>query len=80
MIIEADGSHHDVDTDKPRDDYLRALRFRAMRFSNLDIERDLLMVLDNIWQALHNVKFDPSVYPPLPALRATLPLKGEGKL
>ena len=67
LIIEADGSHHDIDTDKTRDDYLRGAGFRILRFSNFDIKTNFGMVTDNIWTALHNPNFDPRFTPPSPA-------------
>ncbi len=67
LIIEADGSHHDVDQDGPRDAYLRSLGYRVMRFNNFDIQRNLDFVLDNIWEALNNLKFNPGVNSPSPA-------------
>lgn len=81
LIIEADGSHHDINDDVPRDAYLRQLGYRILRFSNLNIKRNMAFVMDNIWEALHNPDFDPNgVSPSPPATPDPLPPgRGERK-
>ncbi len=59
LIIEADGSHHDIDTDAPRDAFLRENNYRVLRISNFDIKTNMAYVMDNIWIALHDPEYDP---------------------
>ena len=72
LIVEADGAHHDVDADAPRDAYLRSLGFRVLRFGNFDINRNIEFVSENIFQALNDWKFDPQ--------KPSLSLQGEDDL
>lgn len=52
LVIELDGSQHyhdvDEDKDKARDDFLKDLGFKVLRFSNLDVRRNLNGVLEVI--------------------------------
>ena len=60
LIIEVDGSHHDVEQDRVRDNYLKYYGFRIIRFSNEDILRNMNMALDNIYLAVSDKNFQPT--------------------
>ncbi len=79
IIIEADGAHHDVVSDKTRDEFLRTAGYRVLRFSNYAINSRINSVLENIWTALNDVTFDPNYYPSPAPCGALSPCKGEGK-
>ena len=56
LIIELDGSqHYDPDAaayDAARDDYLRSLGLRVLRFSNADVDTHFDAVCQTIWREL----------------------------
>ena len=56
IVIEIDGSQHyepeAVQYDARRDDYLRSLGLKVMRFSNLDINLRFREVCQTIWNEL----------------------------
>ena len=56
IVIELDGSqHYDVDSkkkDMERDDYLKSIGIKVLRYTNLDIHRRFKAVCDDIWNNL----------------------------
>ncbi len=52
IVIELDGPIHDsqVEYDADRDEYLRTLGFRVLRFRNDEVLADLGVILERIWQ------------------------------
>ena len=53
LIVEVDGGIHDlqVEYDAEREEYLRSLGFRIIRFANEEIQKDLKGVLQRIVEA-----------------------------
>ena len=72
LVIEIDGGQHNgsryVDRDRTRDDRLRALGFRVVRFWNTEVSENINAIVDTICST---VGLDPT-----PALRADPPLRG----
>jgi very-short-patch-repair endonuclease len=64
IIVEVDGSQHyeedGMRKDKRRDAYLSKLGFEVLRFSNLDVMKNLDGVLVEIWNCLPSSE-SPSV-------------------
>lgn len=54
LIIEVDGGIHknQLNHDRERDDYLRSLHFKVLRFTNDEIRNKLPFVLEKIRQAI----------------------------
>jgi very-short-patch-repair endonuclease len=48
LIVEADGPFHEAERDAARDGWLKAQKFRVLRFSNDAIQNDRQAVLDAI--------------------------------
>ncbi len=48
LIVEIDGSHHDMDIDAPRDEFLRSEGYQVLRYSNRDINQNLSAVIDDV--------------------------------
>ena len=52
LVIEIDGSHHlvgeAIEYDRIRDDYLRSLGLRVLRFTNTDVLTNIESVVDSI--------------------------------
>jgi very-short-patch-repair endonuclease len=53
LIVEVDGGIHDLqeEYDAEREEHLRSLGFRIIRFANEEIQKDLKGVLQRIVQA-----------------------------
>jgi len=62
LIIEVDGGHHCQDEhrdyDRGRDDFLRRLGFEVLRFSNLDVLKNIEGVVEKI---MEKVEESPSI-------------------
>ena len=58
LVIEVDGSQHyetaGMEVDAVRDDYLRSLGLRVLRFSNLDVNRNFRAVCEEILKAIRS--------------------------
>ena len=56
LIVELDGSQHAerVEYDMRRDAFLQASGFRVLRFWNGDVVHRTQVVLETIYEALHN--------------------------
>ncbi len=56
LVVEVDGSQHyteeGLEADQRRDDYMRGLGLKVLRFSDLDILRNLDSVVETIFQAV----------------------------
>jgi very-short-patch-repair endonuclease len=56
LIIEVDGGHHYEDKtkekDKARDDYLKNVGLRVLRFSDREVFENLNGVMEKIWENL----------------------------
>lgn len=67
LIIELDGSHHDmpdqIERDTVRTDRLKELGYQVVRFRNVDLKSNLDRVLDEI-VALARLRLSPSSAPP----------------
>jgi very-short-patch-repair endonuclease len=76
LIVEVDGGQHNRDDhapiDRERDRHFEAQGFKALRFWNSDVDRNVSGVLERIDRELH-ARGDP-----IPALRAIPPPAGEG--
>ena len=72
LIIEADGSQHDVEKDAPRTAFLEDAGYRVMRFWN----NDVLENLDGVAQAIAAALATP--HPAQAALESPSPSRGEG--
>ena len=63
LIVEIDGSQHYEEKtkkyDSKRDEFLKSLGFSVLRFSNLDVLKDIESVLSVIWDEVH-----PPLSPP----------------
>jgi very-short-patch-repair endonuclease len=51
LVVEADGPHHDSDHDAVRDAWLKAERFKVLRFTNAEIADNHEQVRDAILRA-----------------------------
>ncbi|MDD7569079.1 MAG: DUF559 domain-containing protein [[Actinobacillus] rossii] len=65
LIIELDGSQHaeQIEYDRIRTAYLEEQAFTVIRFWNDEVLRDINMVLDVIFDAVHNDFPSPSENP-----------------
>ena len=65
LIIELDGSQHaeQIEYDRIRTAYLEEQAFTVIRFWNDEVLRDINMVLDVIFDAIHNEFPSPSENP-----------------
>ena len=65
LIIELDGSQHEeqIEYDRIRTTYLEEQAFTVIRFWNDEVLRDINMVLDVIFDAIHNEFPSPSKNP-----------------
>ncbi|EEF15780.1 hypothetical protein AM202_0464 [Actinobacillus minor 202] len=65
LIIELDGSQHaeQIEYDRIRTTYLEEQAFTVIRFWNDEVLRDINMVLDVIFDAIHNDFPSPSENP-----------------
>ena len=65
LIIELDGSQHaeQIEYDRIRTAYLEEQAFTVIRFWNDEVLRDINMVLDVIFDAIHNELPSPSENP-----------------
>lgn len=65
LIIELDGSQHaeQIEYDRIRTAYLEEQAFTVIRFWNDEVLRDINMVLDVIFDAIHNEPPSPSENP-----------------
>ena len=65
LIIELDGSQHaeQIEYDRIRTAYLEEQTFTVIRFWNDEVLRDINMVLDVIFDAIHNEFPSPSENP-----------------
>ena len=65
LIIELDGSQHaeQIEYDRIRTTYLEEQAFTVIRFWNDEVLRDINMVLDVIFDAIHNEFPSPSENP-----------------
>lgn len=65
LIIELDGSQHaeQIEYDRTRTAYLEEQAFTVIRFWNNEVLRDINMVLDVIFDAIHNDFPSPSENP-----------------
>ncbi|THD35391.1 MAG: endonuclease domain-containing protein [Sphingomonas sp.] len=80
LIVEADGSQHiDSAYDAARDAYLRAQRFRLMRFYNNDILARADAVLISILDSLQSDETGIEPASPLTPLPRPSPARGEGE-
>jgi very-short-patch-repair endonuclease len=56
LVIELDGGQHYLQTgkekDKIKDNYLRGLGLKVLRFSDVDILKDIDSVLEKIWNEI----------------------------
>ena len=52
LIVEIDGDTHDIDSDCKRDDQLRNKGYRTVRFTNLDVMRNMDGVLTDLLRIL----------------------------
>lgn len=81
LIIEIDGDHHGtaegIARDARRDQHFAAQGLRTLRFSPLDLDRNLDGVVETIYVALSAAS---AAHPtrPRPTGEATLPASGEG--
>lgn len=48
LVIEIDGSHHDVDDDHLRDEFLKAEGYQVLRYSNQVIHQNINGIIDDI--------------------------------
>jgi len=48
LIVEIDGSHHDIDIDTSRDEFLRSEGYEVLRYSNQIINQNLNAVMDDV--------------------------------
>lgn len=60
IIVELDGSQHAerTDYDKRRDSFLRSAGYRVLRFWNVDVQSELDLVVETIFEALHRPEID----------------------
>ena len=56
LIIELDGSQHGEESDRAREETLRAKGFRILRFWNNQLSSDRPAVLDAVWHQLEEVR------------------------
>lgn len=79
LIIELDGSQHaeQIEYDRIRTAYLEEQAFTVIRFWNDEVLRDINMVLDVIFDAIHNEPL--SLRKSLTDFLHPLPQAGEGK-
>ena len=80
LVIEVDGSQHaENPEDEQRTDYLKKRGFKVLRFWNREVNQQLQMCLDRIWQYVYSSDghIDAGASPS-PALRASSPSRGEG--
>jgi very-short-patch-repair endonuclease len=58
LVIELDGGQHYLKTgeekDKIKDNYLSGLGLKVLRFSDVDVLRDIDSVLEKIWNEIQN--------------------------
>ena len=57
LIIEIDGGQHyetiNIEADKIRTEYLEKYEFRVLRFTNIDVLKNLENVLNKIWEEVN---------------------------
>ncbi len=58
LIVEIDGSHHDIDKDDPRDLFLTSQGYKVLRYSNQQINSDITAVIED---ALTNINPHPNL-------------------
>jgi len=58
LIIEIDGSQHyeetGIEKDKIRDKYFKSLRLKVLRFTNLDVLKNINGVLEKIYEKIQD--------------------------
>jgi very-short-patch-repair endonuclease len=63
LVIEIDGGQHfepeNQENDKQRDKYLESINLKVLRFSNLDIVKNLNGVLDVIYREIEKIIVNP---------------------